>query len=102
MFPLLLVALLIYTVATSLLLSFGKRGYRHLKDETVVGWVKTPTKGEGEVGEIIRYTQDEVQKLDEVHSRFSEVFASRLPFFCLLYTSPSPRARGGWRMPAWA
>ena len=81
MFPLLLVALLIYTVATILLLSFGKRGYRHLKDETVVGWVKTPTKGEGEVGEIIRYTQDEVQKMDEVHSRFSEVFASRLPFF---------------------
>ena len=81
MFPLLLVALLIYTVATSLLLSFGKRGYRHLKDETVVSWVKTPTKGEGEVGEIIRYTQDEVQKMDEVHSRFSEVFASRLPFF---------------------
>ena len=81
MFPLLLVALLIYTVATSLLLSFGKRGYKHLKDETVVDWVKTPTKGEGEVGEIIRYTQDEVQKTDEVHSRFSEVFASRLPFF---------------------
>ena len=81
MFPLLLVALLIYTVATSLLLSFRKRGYKHLKDETVVAWVKTPTKGEGEVGEIIRYTQDEVGKLDEVHSRFSEVFASRLPFF---------------------
>ena len=81
MLPLLLVALLIYTVATGLLLSFRQRGYRHLKDETVANWVEVPTKGEGEVGEIIRYTQDEVRKLDEVHSRFSEVFASRLPSF---------------------
>jgi len=77
MLPLLLVALLIYTVATSLLLSFRKRGYKHLDDETVIDWVRTPGKSD----EIIRYTQDEVGKLDEVHSRFSEVFASRLPFF---------------------
>ena len=81
MFPLLLVALLIYTVATSLLLHFRQRGYRHLQDDTVAGWVKAPETGEGEVGEIIRYTQDEVGKLDEVYSRFSVVFASRLPFF---------------------
>ena len=81
MIPLLLVALLIYTVATCLLLHFRQRGYRHLRDETVAGWVKAPDTGEGEVGEIIRYTQDEVTRLDEVHSRFSEVFASRLPFY---------------------
>ena len=81
MLPLLLVALLIYTVATSLLLNFRQRGYKHLDDETVIDWVRTPGKSEGEVGEIIRYTQDEVGKLDEVYSRFSEVFASRLPFF---------------------
>ena len=81
MLPLLLVALLIYTVATSLLLNFRQRGYKHLDDQTVIDWVRTPGKSEGEVGEIIRYTQDEVGKLDEVYSRFSEVFASRLPFF---------------------
>lgn len=81
MFPLVLVALLIYTVATSLLFNFRQRRFRHLKDETITNWVASPEQGEGEVGEIIRYTQDEVQKVDEVHSRFSEVFASRLPFF---------------------
>jgi biopolymer transport protein ExbB len=81
MFPLVLVALLIYTVATSLLFNFRQRRFRHLKDETISNWVASPDQGEGEVGEIIRYTQDEVQKVDEVHSRFSEVFASRLPFF---------------------
>ena len=114
--PLLLVALLIYTVATSLLLNFRQRGYKHLDDETVIDWVRTPGKSEGEVGEIIRYTQDEVGKLDEVYSRFSEVFASRLPFFerrlvflnTLVATAPLlglltsrrfPRPGGGPRVP---
>ena len=81
MFPLVLVALLIYTVAVSLLMNFRQRRFRHLKDETITDWVAEPERGEGEVGEIIRYTQDDVQKVDEVHSRFSEVIASRLPFF---------------------
>ena len=81
MFPLVLVALLIYTVATSLLFNFRQRRFRHLKNETILNWVALPEEGEGEVGEIIRYTQYEVQKVDEVHSRFSVVFASRLPFF---------------------
>ena len=81
MFPLALVALLIYTVATSLLFNFRQRRFRRLKNETISNWVASPEEGEGEVGEIIRYTQYEVQKVDEVHSRFSEVFASRLPFF---------------------
>jgi len=81
MFPLVLVALLIYTVAVSLLMNFRQRRFRHLKDETITDWVAEPERGEGEVGEIIRYTQDNVQKVDEVHSRFSEVIASRLPFF---------------------
>ena len=81
MFPLVLVALLIYTVAVSLLMNFHQLRFRHLKEETITDWVAEPERGEGEVGEIIRYTQDDVQKVDEVHSRFSEVIASRLPFF---------------------
>ena len=81
MFPLVLVALLIYTVAVSLLMNFHQRRFRHLKEETITDWVAEPERGEGEVGEIIRYTQDDVQKVDEVHSRFSEVIASRIPFF---------------------
>ncbi len=58
MFPLVLVALLIYTVAVSLLMNFRQRRFRHLKDETITDWVAEPERGEGEVGEIIRYTQD--------------------------------------------
>ena len=54
MLPLLLVALLIYTVATSLLLNFRQRGYKHLDDETVIDWVRNPGKTRGGVGQEMR------------------------------------------------
>ena len=81
MFPLILVAFLIYSVAVHLLLSLTRRSFRNLDDETLIKWVEDPKKGEGEVGRIIRFTQDEVFELSDIYSRFSEVFASCLPFF---------------------
>ena len=81
MFPLILVAFLIYSVAVHLLLSLMRRSFRNLDDETLIKWVEDPKKSEGEVGRIIRFTQDEVFELSDIYSRFSEVFASCLPFF---------------------
>ena len=81
MFPLILVAFLIYSVGVHLLLSLMRRSFRNLDDETLIKWVEDPEKSEGEVGRIIRFTQDGVLELSDVYSRFSEVFASCLPFF---------------------
>ena len=81
MFPLILVAFLIYSVAIHLLLSLMRRSFRNLDDETLIKWVEDPEKSEGEVGRIIRFTQDGVLELSDVYSRFSEVFSSCLPFF---------------------
>ena len=81
MFPLILVAFLIYSVAVHLLLSLMRRSFRNLDDETLIKWVEDPEKSEGEVGRIIRFTQDGVLELSDVYSRFSEVFSSCLPFF---------------------
>ena len=81
MIPLTLVSLLIYSVAISLLFRLRQKRFRHLKDETLTKWVAVPDQGEGEVGQIIRYTQGEITELKQIYSRFSEVFASRLPFF---------------------
>ena len=81
MFPLILVAFLIYSVAVHLLLSLMRRSFRNLDDETLIKWVEDPKKSEGEVGRIIRFTQDGVFELSDIYSRFSEVFASCLPFF---------------------
>ena len=81
MFPLILVAFLIYSVAIHLLLSLMRRSFRNLDDEILIKWVEDPEKSEGEVGRIIRFTQDGVLELSDVYSRFSEVFSSCLPFF---------------------
>ena len=81
MFPLILVAFLIYSVAIHLLLSLMRRSFRNLDDETLIKWVEDPEKSEGEVGRIIRFTQDGVLEFSDVYSRFSEVFSSCLPFF---------------------
>ena len=81
MFPLILVAFLIYSVAVHLLLSLMRRSFRNLDDETLIKWVEDPEKSEGEVGRIIRFTQDGVLELSDVYSRFSEVFSSCLLFF---------------------
>ena len=81
MFPLILVAFLIYSVAVHLFLSLTRRSFRNLDDETLIKWVEDPKKSEGEVGRIIRFTQDGVFELSDIYSRFSEVFASCLPFF---------------------
>ena len=81
MFPLILVAFLIYSVAVHLLLSLMRRSFRNLDDETLIKWVEDPEKSEGEVGRIIRFTQEGVLELSDVYSRFSEVFSSCLPFF---------------------
>ncbi|HCP38975.1 MAG TPA: hypothetical protein DIT98_14240, partial [Verrucomicrobiales bacterium] len=36
--------------------------------------------GKGEIGEIIRYTQDEVTSIHEIHNRFAEVVVSKMPY----------------------
>ena len=42
-------------------------------------WIYEPSRGQGEVGEIIRYSQDEVHSVSDIHNRFSEVIASKIP-----------------------
>jgi biopolymer transport protein ExbB len=41
--------------------------------------VRHPERGEGEVGEMIRYAQDEARSGGEISTRFAEVTASVLP-----------------------
>jgi biopolymer transport protein ExbB len=79
MIPLAVLSLLIYSQALRLLLYFSARQHRRLPRETWLHWVTRPQEAEGEVGEIIRYTQDEVGTLGDIHNRFTEVKASKLP-----------------------
>jgi biopolymer transport protein ExbB len=79
MIPLAVLSLLIYSQALRLLLYFSARQHHRLPRETWRRWVSRPQEAEGEVGEIIRYTQDEVRSLGDIHNRFAEVAATQLP-----------------------
>jgi biopolymer transport protein ExbB len=79
MIPLAALCILIYTAAFRLLAYFANRDWRRLSEEEWQHWVRHPEHARGEVGEIIRYTQDDVRNLDEVHQRFAEVASSKLP-----------------------
>jgi len=79
MIPLFLVAMAIYVSAMSLLVWFRRREYRAVPESQWRRWVADPSSGQGEIGEIIRYTTDEVHCPDEVQDRFSEISFSKFP-----------------------
>lgn len=79
MLPLCALSLMIYGSAVRLLMHCSRLEHRGITDEALGRWVKEPEKAEGEVGEIIRYTQDGVKSLGEIHNRFSEVVTAKIP-----------------------
>lgn len=79
MVPLLLVSLFIYGLAAHLLWVIAAERIGSYSDSQLQLWVDQPERSEGEVGEIIRYAQDEAVSLNEIHSRYSEVVTARIP-----------------------
>ena len=79
MIPLLVLSLLIYGLAAQMWLYFSKRNFNKIAEDEWRGWVRDPSQGRGEVGEIIRYCQDGVTRPDDIHSRFAEVTTSKIP-----------------------
>jgi len=79
MWPLLVLATLMFFTAVRLWLNLNGRQFRRLPENEWKEWVKNPQHGEGEVGEIIRYVQDEARSANEISTRFAEVTAASLP-----------------------
>jgi biopolymer transport protein ExbB len=79
MIPLFVIAMAIYVSGMSLVVWFRRREYRRISERQWRAWIEEPTSGQGEVGEIIRYTTDEVHCPDEVQDRFSEIGFSKFP-----------------------
>ncbi|MCX8091612.1 MAG: MotA/TolQ/ExbB proton channel family protein [Verrucomicrobiae bacterium] len=79
MWPLLALALMMFFTAVRLWRNLAARQYRRLPEETWKLWVRKPEKGEGEVGEIIRYALEEARSTRDINSRFAEVTALTLP-----------------------
>ena len=79
MVPLAVVALGLYATGIHLLFFLSARGHRRLTDAQLHDWVKHPARAEGETGEIIRYTQEDVSNLDAIANRFAEVVGGKVP-----------------------
>lgn len=78
MIPLALLAILIYTSGIQLLLFMRKGNIQLGRESEWMSWIYEPTQATGRVGEIIRYTQENVTVARHVRSRFDEVRQSML------------------------
>ncbi len=79
MIPLACVAIFTYGAAVQLLAYFSKREFKSVSEKQWKSWVLNPQTGEGEIGEIIRYTQDQTQCVEAIQDRFSEIVRAKIP-----------------------
>ncbi len=79
MLPLFLLGLLAFYTAGRLWLYFFRGNFRKTSATQCEQWVKEPQKAEGQVGEIIRYSQDNVNSLGDIQSRFAEIRTAEVP-----------------------
>lgn len=73
MVPLFLLALLIYTNGIQLLLFLGKGNIELGQEDDWDRWIREPKNATGRVGEIIRYTQENVSTSNHIRNRFEEI-----------------------------
>jgi biopolymer transport protein ExbB len=74
-----LVAVALYGSCIRVLLDLAGRGFHKLGENALRDMVRHPSTSFGNLGEIIRYTQDNVASLDDISARFAEVTAAELP-----------------------
>ena len=81
MVPLALVSLFIYMNITRLWMDFRETGYTKLPESTWMKWIESPGEGEGQIGELIRFSQANLRSLDDIGRRFAEIQMQRVPDF---------------------
>jgi len=79
MVPLFILAFMIYFYALEMLIFFRREEYNFVDENTWAGWIRDPSKGRGNIGEIIRYSQDGVKTVRDVQSRFEEIKTAHIP-----------------------
>ncbi len=80
MFPLVLIALLIYGTAFRLFFYFTQHPFYRTKRSNWAGWVESPESSPEEVRAILEYTQEDMRSMRSIHSRFNEVRSDYLAF----------------------
>jgi biopolymer transport protein ExbB len=79
MIPLFLLGLIIYGQGLSMTLFFKKSDISGANQEDCEKSVENPDQAKGQIGEIVRYTQQDVNSLSDIQTRFDEVRLSEVP-----------------------
>lgn len=79
MIPLFCLGLVAFYVGGRLFLFFMRGNHKKTSIETCEEWVRDSSKAQGTVGEMIRYSQSDVNSLDDIQSRFAEIRTAEIP-----------------------
>ncbi len=79
MYPLAMLAFVIYFYALEMLIYFRREEYRTVDELIWEEWIRNPAKSKGTIGAIIKYSQTGVKTLRDVESRFEEIKTAHLP-----------------------
>ncbi|MDJ0787648.1 MAG: MotA/TolQ/ExbB proton channel family protein [Myxococcota bacterium] len=71
--PLFILAVLLYSQAFQLIFYVRRVGLDPRSEMNWWDWVRTPERAEGRVADIVRYTQTDVDSVEEVRNRFDEI-----------------------------
>ena len=86
MIPLFILGLIAFFIAARLTVYFFRGNYRKTSVAQCEEWVKDSTHAQGQVGEIIRYSQDGVTSLQDIQTRYAEIRTTELPRLSLNIT----------------
>jgi len=79
MIPLFLLGLTAFYVAARLYLYFRRGNYRKTSLEDCEQWIENPEAAKGQIGEIIRYSQEGARTIDDIQSHFEEIRSAEVP-----------------------
>ena len=79
MFPLFILGLLIYGLGSFVVLTLWPLRANKVTEEDCKSWVENPALANAHLREIIRYSQDGVETIEDVQLRFEEIRLNELP-----------------------
>jgi len=79
MLPLFILGLMIYGLGFRMILTLLPIRAGKVTDAQAREWVRNPSSARPQIGEILRYTQEDAKNLDQIQSRFEEVRLNEIP-----------------------
>ena len=79
MIPLFILGFMAFYIGSRLFLYFKRANVKKTSIAQCEEWIKNPDAAQGQVGEIIRYSQEGVNSLGDIQNRFAEIRTAEVP-----------------------